>query len=180
MPDLPLVYRPLELADLDAIMAIEETVFPLPWPRSIYRSELEQGLDSHYFALDLLQETQRTLVAYAGFWLLDDEAHLMTIAVAPAWQGRGLGRWLLLKLFDEMALCGAQAVTLEVRAGNRPARSLYRQLGFRVVGRRKGYYSDNSEDALIMTTPPLDSPDMLELRHSQRQATAAHLRSRLL
>lgn len=175
MADLPLVYRPLELGDLDAIMAIEEAVFPLPWSRNVYRRELEHGRDSYYRALDLVQAERRILVAYAGYWILDDEAHLMTIAVDPAWQGRGIGRWLLLELFDDVAIRGAHAVTLEVRAGNRRARLLYRRMGFRVVGRRKGYYTDNREDALIMTTPALDSPPMAELRRGERLAVAARL-----
>jgi ribosomal-protein-alanine N-acetyltransferase len=114
-------------------------------------------------------------LGYAGFWVIDDEAHLMTLAIDPRWQGRGLGEWFLLDLFDLMEENGAEACTLEVRVTNLRAQSLYRRLRFGVAGRRRRYYSDNGEDALIMTTPPLASPPMVDLRRQRRAFLQQHI-----
>ncbi len=102
-----------------------------------------------------------SIVAYGGFWLLMDEAHIATIASHPDWRGCGLGQWLMLALLDAAMARGAVSSTLEVRAGNLPARRLYEKLGYEVTGVRKRYYRDG-EDGLIMTTPPLAGPAMQE------------------
>ena len=99
------------------------------------------------------------ILAYGGFWLLADEAHIATIASHPDWRGCGLGQWLMLALLDAAMQRGAVRSTLEVRAGNLPAQRLYEKLGYEVAGRRKRYYRDG-EDGLIMTTPPLADPAM--------------------
>jgi [ribosomal protein S18]-alanine N-acetyltransferase len=99
------------------------------------------------------------ILAYGGFWLLLDEAHIATVASHPDWRGCGLGEWLMLALLDTAVLRGAVTSTLEVRAGNLPAKRLYEKLGYEVAGVRKRYYRDG-EDGLIMTTPPLAGPVM--------------------
>jgi [ribosomal protein S18]-alanine N-acetyltransferase len=104
-------------------------------------------------------ERRSSIVAYGGFWLLLDEAHIATIASHPDWRGCGLGHWLMLALLDAAMQRGAASSTLEVRAGNLPARRLYEKLGYEVTGVRKRYYRDG-EDGLIMTTPPLIEPAM--------------------
>ena len=96
------------------------------------------------------------------------------------WQGRGLGEWFLLEIFDLMEESGAEACTLEVRVSNLRAQSLYRRLSFGVAGRRRRYYSDNGEDALIMTTPPLASPPMVDLRRQRRAFLQQHIQPVLL
>lgn len=178
-PKLPLRFRPLSLEDLPALMAIEEQVFRMPWPASVYRRELTLNDQGLYYALELTEPVRlappNTLLGYAGAWLLGDEAHLMTIAVAAGWQGLGLGEWLLLNLMDAVEAHGAQVMTLEVRIGNRRAIALYRRLRFRVAGRRRGYYADNLEDALIMTTPFLDEPQMLRRRAQRRRLVSRRL-----
>ena len=88
-----------------------------------------------------------------------DEAHISTIAVHPDWRGLGLGEWLLLALLEAGQVLGAETATLEVRPSNEPALALYQKYQFEEVGRRPRYYSDNDEDALIFTTPPLALPD---------------------
>lgn len=184
MDDLPLIFRPMRPADIEAIMGIEEQVFPLPWPRVAYEDELRRNPRSSYYVLELADDNalgeKPQLLGYGGFWVLHDEAHLMTIAVAPGWQGRGLGEWLLLLLLEAMERRGARVATLEVRAGNRRAQALYRRLGFRVVGRRPKYYADSQEDALIMTTPALSSRHMMTLRRGRQAATRERLRQWLL
>ena len=103
--------------------------------------------------------SQSPILAYGGFWLMLDEAHIATIASHPDWRGCGLGQWLMLALLDAAMVRGAASSTLEVRAGNLPARRLYEKLGYEVTGVRKQYYRDG-EDGLIMTTPSLVEPAM--------------------
>jgi ribosomal-protein-alanine N-acetyltransferase len=171
--------RPMKARDLPAVLAIEEVVFgDDAWPRSFFTRDLANS-NAAYFTLELAgAEDPRAhveLAGYAGYWLLDDEANLMNIAIAPAWQGRGLGEYLLLETLLIMQGRGAAICTLEVRVSNGRAQALYRKLGFEVAGRRKRYYKDNGEDALLMATPPLDSPALLELHHQQRAALDARL-----
>ena len=97
------------------------------------------------------------IVGYAGMWLMVDEAHITTIAVRADWRGRGLGELLLASLIEEATALRAHRVTLEVRVSNDTAQRLYRKYGFHQEGVRARYYSDNSEDAYIMTTNSLQS-----------------------
>ncbi|HEY2888657.1 MAG TPA: GNAT family N-acetyltransferase, partial [Candidatus Limnocylindrales bacterium] len=101
------------------------------------------------------------------------EAHVTTFAIAPAWRRNHLGERLLVALLDIALDRRATEATLEVRLSNLPARRLYEKFGFRPVGIRPRYYSDNSEDALIMTTEPLRSPEMTERLAERRTALAA-------
>jgi ribosomal-protein-alanine N-acetyltransferase len=108
-----------------------------------------------------------------------DEAHISTIAVHPRWRGRGLGEMALVAMIDAAILRGAAEVTLEVRVSNEVAQSLYRKYAFAQVGRRKGYYQDNGEDALIMTTPRVDEAGFIQqykaLKVELCQKLAQHL-----
>ncbi len=97
------------------------------------------------------------IVGFAGIWLMVDEAHLVTIAVQPGHRGRGLGELLLVSVLDWACALGASYMTLEVRASNHVAQALYRKYGFRNEGVRRRYYSDNGEDAIIMTTDKIAS-----------------------
>jgi [ribosomal protein S18]-alanine N-acetyltransferase len=108
------------------------------------------------------------ILAYGGFWLLLDEAHIATVASHPDWRGCGLGEWLMLALLNTAVLRGAVTSTLEVRVGNLPAKRLYEKLGYEVAGVRKRYYRDG-EDGLIMTTPPLAGPVMQTRLAAARQ-----------
>jgi len=103
--------------------------------------------------------TMDQLVGYAGMWLMLDEAHITTIGVRRIARGYGLGELLLQSLIEQAGEMGAQRVTLEVRVSNLVAQNLYRKYGFAEEGVRRRYYSDNGEDALIMTTGPIDSPE---------------------
>jgi ribosomal-protein-alanine N-acetyltransferase len=117
----------------------------------------------------------RRVVGYAGLWLMVNEAHITTIAVAPEYQGHGVGELLLLALVDRSIQLGALVVTLEVRVTNEVAQSLYRKYTFRETGLRKRYYSDNGEDAKIMTTEDLDTPQFQEVLAANRRALLARL-----
>jgi ribosomal-protein-alanine N-acetyltransferase len=150
--------RPMTVADLPDIQLIERASFTAPWPAHAYRQELEANRLAHY----LIAIVGERIVAYGGIWLMVDEAHVTTFAVHPAYRRRGLGERLLLALLDVAVARHAREATLEVRLSNLPARRLYEKYGFRPVGIRPRYYSDNQEDALIMTTDPLALPAMLE------------------
>jgi ribosomal-protein-alanine N-acetyltransferase len=95
------------------------------------------------------------VIGFAGFWLIGDEVHISTIAVHPDWRGRGLGELLLLNLLHVAAQKPATMVTLEVRTSNIGAQRMYEKYQFDHVGRRRRYYKDTGEDALIMTIPAL-------------------------
>lgn len=103
-----------------------------------------------------------SLVGYAGTWLMLDEAHVTTIAVRPEFRGRGLGEMLIIGLIDKATEVGARWVTLEVRVSNTVAQSLYRKYTFHSEGIRKGYYSDNGEDAVIMWSDDIRTPEFRE------------------
>jgi ribosomal-protein-alanine N-acetyltransferase len=153
-PPLKLVVEPMRVDDLEAVQAIERVSFTTPWPPHAYRSELESNRLATYL---VIRAGERT-VAYGGMWLMVDEAHITTFAVHPAWRRRHIGERLLLAFLDIAIARHAREATLEVRLSNLPARRLYEKYGFRPVGLRPRYYSDDGEDALIMTTEPLDDP----------------------
>lgn len=159
-PPVRLSVEPMRLEDIPAVHAIESASFPTPWPPYAFRGELETNRMAHY----LVVRAGERLVAYAGIWLMVDEAHVTTFAVLPVYRRRGIGGRLLFELMELAASVGATVVTLEVRLGNAAARRLYQQFGFRPVGVRPRYYSDDGEDALIMTTEGLDRPEMRALR----------------
>ena len=104
-----------------------------------------------------LEAELRSIVGYAGLWLMTDEAHITTIAVDPDFQGNGIGELLLVALIDRAKQIGARWLTLEVRVTNEVAQRLYEKYTFKEMGIRRRYYSDNGEDALVMWTDPIDS-----------------------
>jgi [ribosomal protein S18]-alanine N-acetyltransferase len=159
-PPVRLRVERMQPEDIPAVHAIESASFPTPWPPYAFRGELESNRMAHY----LVVRAADRVVAYAGLWLMVDEAHITTFAVLPAYRRRGFGGRLLCELLDLAVALGATVATLEVRLSNTAARRLYQRFGFRPVGVRPRYYSDNGEDALIMTTEPLELPDMQDLR----------------
>jgi ribosomal-protein-alanine N-acetyltransferase len=146
----------MTLNDIDAVHAIERRSFAVPWPDEAYRNELLGNRLASY----VVARADDEVVAFAGLWIMVDEAHVTTFAVDPAWRRRGVGERMLLALLDLAVERRAREATLEVRLSNMPARRLYEKYGFRPVGIRPRYYSDNGEDALIMTTEALASAAM--------------------
>jgi [ribosomal protein S18]-alanine N-acetyltransferase len=161
--------RPMTIADLGAVQLIERASFTTPWPPQAYRQELETNRLAQYLVATIGDE----VVAYGGIWLMVDEAHVTTFAVHPRFRRRRIGERLLLALLDLSIDRQAREATLEVRLTNLPARRLYEKYGFRPVGIRPRYYSDNNEDALIMTTEPLASSPMRERIDRLRAAVDA-------
>ena len=157
-PPIAVRIEPMTLLDLPAVHAIEQASFFPTWPEDAYRNELLTNKLATY----LVARLDGVIVAFGGIWLMVDEAHITTFAVEPAWRRRSIGERLLVGLLDAAVARRAREATLEVRLSNVAARRLYEKYGFRPVGIRPRYYSDNGEDALIMTTEPLDGPAMRE------------------
>ncbi len=138
--------RPMRLADLAAVMALEEELFaPDTWTAAMYREELALTDTRHY----LVADDEGTVVGYAGLIAYDDEAHVSTIGVTGSRQGEGIGAQLLDALLAE-ADRRSPVVLLEVRADNEHAQELYRRRGFTEIGRRRGYYQPSGTDAVVM------------------------------
>jgi ribosomal-protein-alanine N-acetyltransferase len=131
---------------LKRIYEIETLSFAAPWSINAFRQEVKNPV-SHLLGLLV----NGTLQGYVCFWLFDGEIQLVNIAVHPKARGRGLGNYLLTKVLEFAASSSTQAIWLEVRLSNRTARSLYEKFGFAEVGRRRKYYTDNNEDAVVMS-----------------------------
>jgi len=171
-PPVRVSIEPMRLEHLPHVHAIEQASFSAPWPANAYRSELETNRLASY----LVARIDGEIVAYGGMWLMVDEAHITTFAVHPAWRRQRIGERLLLAFLDVAAARQAREATLEVRLSNISARRLYEKYGFRPVGLRPRYYSDDHEDALIMTTLPLNDPAMREriaLRRAELETAPA-------
>jgi ribosomal-protein-alanine N-acetyltransferase len=140
------IIRPITSADIDAVWDIEKMCFSVPWSRQSFVLEVEKNRCARY----VVAEHSGAVVGYGGMWLIVDEAHITNIAVHPLFRRKGIGEAILKALVTEAHRMGIDRMTLEVRASNIAAQSLYKKLGFVEVGVRKGYYSDNNEDAIIM------------------------------
>ena len=130
---------------LDPIIEIENRSFPSPWSQSAFIQEIENPI-SHIWAL---MEDKR-LVGYICFWLFDREIQLINIAVHPEHRGKGLGLLLMTRMIETGLSKGSQYIWLEVRISNLSAKHLYHRLGFEEIGRRRGYYRETKEDAIVM------------------------------
>jgi ribosomal-protein-alanine N-acetyltransferase len=169
---LPYSLDKMHLADLPTISFIERQVFATPWSIQAYRQEVLYHETASYLVLRYAgarpggggawqrpwgARQDPTLLGYGGVWMILEEAHISTLAVRPEWREQGLGELLLAALIEQALEQAAETVTLEVRESNRAAQGLYVKYGFETVGLRKRYYPDNQEDALIMSTPPIQT-----------------------
>jgi ribosomal-protein-alanine N-acetyltransferase len=144
--------RPMTVEDLEQVVAIDQLSFSLPWPAHSFRYELLENDVSRQWVAEVPSAGEVPIViGMILVWLIMDEAHIATIAVHPEYRGRGFGRQILLTALQKCAAEGALSATLEVRERNAIAIDMYRKLGFEVVGRRKRYYQDTHEDAILMT-----------------------------
>jgi ribosomal-protein-alanine N-acetyltransferase len=170
--------RPMTEADIAQVTEVERESFPTSWPRTAYKRELSNRLARYLVLVDSSRSAETStpeprrflgfihheseapatrdyVVGYVGLWLLVDEAHIVAIAVREAYRRRGLGELLLAESIQVALDNHQEAMTLEVRRTNAAAQALYEKYRFLKVGVRKRYYSDNHEDAIIMTTPPI-------------------------
>jgi ribosomal-protein-alanine N-acetyltransferase len=145
MTALAVEIRGLRIGDLAAIEAIEKRAYPTPWSRSMFASELAKPTS---ICLGAFEDGR--LVGYTINSRYVDAWHVMNVAVDPDYHRRGIATALLNRLFDLTARDERRGYTLEVRVSNQDAIDLYEKLGFESRGVRRGYYTDNREDALIM------------------------------
>lgn len=186
MDGVTCLFRAMTEADIPQVYAIDHEAFPaesLFRPYSSYTRELHNPM-AHYIVgcipsehrlrhrkTSLLKRLIRRypvsdevcydelVVGFAGFWTMLDEAHIIAIAVREPYKRQGIGEGLLVSVIDMASKLQCSLVTLEVRFNNLSAQALYTKYGFEVVGRRPRYYSDNQEDAILMTLHNLQSPD---------------------
>ena len=149
-----LAIEPMREADVPVVQEIERQIFSTPWPRNAYYRELSSKNSAHYVVLRREDE----IIGYGGMWRMYDEAHVTTIGVRHDEQRRGYGRVLFAGLIQAAYDMGAKWVTLEVRSSNQHAMHLYETFGFKVIGRRPGYYTDNGEDAIVMWSDSIYAP----------------------
>ncbi|WP_075983426.1 ribosomal protein S18-alanine N-acetyltransferase [Bacillus massilinigeriensis] len=139
-------FRLMTEEDIDQILKIEHASFSLPWSRDAFVNEMTRN----QYALYIVLEEGDLIIGYCGMWVVVDEAHVTNIAILPEYRGQKLGEALMRKAMAAAKENGAATMTLEVRVTNIVAQSLYRKLGFQDGAIRKNYYTDNSEDALVM------------------------------
>lgn len=175
----------MNMEDIAEVVAVDRRCFTTPWPASAYRREVTHPAQNLYVVLRRVGEgpmtmpdprggfltnilpflkddvplSENPIVGYAGLWIIGDEAHITTIGVLPEFRGRQLGELLLTTLIDHAIEHSAHWMTLEVRVSNTVAQALYRKYTFKDAGRRRRYYSDNGEDALVMWSDRIDASD---------------------
>jgi len=133
--------------DLDEVLAIEGASFTMPWSRGAFLYEMQQNRVARCW---VARDNDAHVVGYLCLWEVADELHITNVAVRPDARRQGIARGLLGTVLDDARARAFKMVVLEVRPSNTHARALYESFGFRVVGRRRGYYYDTGEDALVM------------------------------
>ena len=157
--------RPMRSSDIEPVSKIERQSFATAWNAQAYITELANPA-----ALYLVALLDDTVVGYGGQWVIMDEAHITTIAVLPEIRERKIGERLFCEMLRTAMEKGATRATLEVRETNDPAKKLYEKYGFKTVAARKGYYSDNNENADIMWVYDMESPEWRTLYARHRAA----------
>ncbi len=205
---MPFAVRLLRPEDVPQSVEVEREAFPTLFPPTSFQRELRKRMASYLVACRAEQiqagppdavgrggivgkllshtgggfegsRTGRDIIAgFLGTWYMVDEAHIVSVGVRDRYRRSGIGEMLLIAAIEQAMIRGAGVVTLEVRSSNRPAINLYRKYGFSERGVLKSYYADNREDALIMTTEPIQHPDYrefflkLEREHRRRWGAA--------
>jgi ribosomal-protein-alanine N-acetyltransferase len=145
----------LRRRDLRKLLRIESVVFPEPWSPEVFNSELALRKGRLYRAAWDGDE----IAGYIGFFIVDEEAHMTTIATAPAYRRSGVAITLIVDALRTLRTSGVQHVSLEVATNNEAAQSLYRRFGFAPVGVRKNYYPVTGQDALLMWVYGIDTDE---------------------
>jgi ribosomal-protein-alanine N-acetyltransferase len=178
--------RPMTIADLRQVRRIERAAYGPNVPGTPFERELQNGLAQYLVAVERsaeastrqpgvldtvrrllhLQPQAESILGFVGLWYTIDQLHIVTIAVDPALQHRGIAQRLLIEVHTLAVEAEMKTIALEVRPSNERARALYEWFGFQPQGTLRAYYSDNGEDAVVMLTPELTAPDY-----------AAHLRA---
>lgn len=139
-----MIIREMQEVDLPQVVQLEEAVFSKPWSEKSFRDAYMRE-DTIYLVAE-----DKNIIGYCGIWCMAEDGDLCNIAVATAWRRQGVGRKLLEEAFGCCRRRQMKRILLEVRASNEPAKRMYQKILFREIGRRKGYYSEPLEDAVIM------------------------------
>ncbi|MHB1001891.1 MAG: ribosomal protein S18-alanine N-acetyltransferase [Armatimonadota bacterium] len=155
----------MKYEDVEQVAALDEICFPTPWSVSAYATETHNPAGYYIVARE-----NETIIGYAGEWLIMDEAHITTIGVAPEHRGKKIGERLLVDILEEAIHRGARRATLEVRKNNTVAQNLYVKYHFHAVSIRKGYYTNNNEDAIVMWIDDMWDPGFLKNFRKYKEA----------
>ena len=149
--DLKFSIFPLDYSDLEEVVKIESVSFPEPWSLAMFYHELILPF-SHFYVMreDSQEEKKSRMMAYGGFWMVKQEAHITNLAVHPDYRNRGLGNEFLRFLLEKAKNLGAKVATLEVRTSNKVGLRLYEKWGFQKTKIKRGYYAYTGEDAIVM------------------------------
>ena len=166
--DVTVTFRPMATSDLPVIVGLEREIYPQPWSEGIFRDEL--GRDDRVY---VVAESAGTILGFGGVMLVEEDAHVTTLAVRPDNRQVGLGTMLMLQLVDAALRRGSRNLTLEVRSANVGAQRLYEKFDMAAVGVRKHYYRD--DDAVIMWVTDIHRPEyavrLQEIEASMREAS---------
>ena len=163
----------MQSADCETVAALDVLCFPAPWTVSAYYTEVHNP--SAYYIVACLDER---IVGYAGMWTIMDEAHITTLGVAGSHRRQRIAEQLLIALLDEAMRRGARRATLEVRQSNEAAQALYRKYDFAPAALRRGYYTDNHENAVVMWVDNMTAPEFKARYRALKQRLARELRAR--
>lgn len=158
--------QPLQPNQLAAVVELDQVCLGGLWSLEGYQRELDSP-NSELLVLSVPQgkSEQYRIIGVGCFWAILEEAHITLLAIHPDYQRQGLGQVLLLTLLEKAVKRGLERATLEVRESNEAALGLYKKFGFKVAGRRKGYYQHTKEDALILWLGGLQQPDFIQKLH---------------
>ncbi|GAA3645086.1 ribosomal protein S18-alanine N-acetyltransferase [Asaccharospora irregularis] len=140
-----IIIEPMTLSDIDGVFEVEKSCFEDYWSKDSFKKELSNDVARYIVA-----KLGGKIVGYVGIWLIVDEGHITNVAVHKDYRGQKIGDKLIKSLVELCRKNSILAMTLEVRSSNTIAQNLYKKYGFKMVGVRKEYYSDNKEDAIIM------------------------------
>ncbi|MEK5186634.1 ribosomal protein S18-alanine N-acetyltransferase [Solibacillus sp. FSL R5-0691] len=140
-------YRRMTIDDVQAVHKIELATFPTPWTLDSFYYEMTENQYAHYL---VAEDGNGEIIGFCGIWLVIDAAQITNVAVVQSVRGQGIGETLMREAMRVAKEANMDVMSLEVRVTNTVAQNLYRKLGFQDGGLRKGYYTDNQEDALVM------------------------------
>jgi ribosomal-protein-alanine N-acetyltransferase len=152
-----LILRKMTVDDVPAVVELDQKSFSLPWPERSFRFELTDNPAARCWVAEL----DGKVVGMIVVWLIIDEAHVATVATHPEYRRRGIGRRLLAHTLRHLIPDGARSSFLEVRESNLAAQEMYRKFGYEATGRRRHYYRDNDEDAILMNLESLTSERLI-------------------
>ncbi|UCE97295.1 MAG: ribosomal protein S18-alanine N-acetyltransferase [Dehalococcoidia bacterium] len=179
---MPIVIRQMRNEDIRQVAEIDQDNFPKMQPQTNYKRELTNKLSYYIVACNVKSvniKKSNIVIGVAGFWLMVAEAHIVNLAVKQVYHQKGIGELLLINILDLALEKNADLLTLEVRVSNNTAINLYQKYGFFKRGIRRGYYLDDQEDAVIMTTDNIktrifqNNLNILRKKHQQKWGNRA-------